>query len=75
MKESKLLAIWKQIRVVGILKSDGGMRPLSVAAAAWRAGMTIVVRKLAEWIGDWAPEEIIGDSGEAMERAGRATNV
>ena len=48
--------VWTQIRVVGIPKADGG----SVAAVAWRAGMTIIVRKLANWIDGGAPEEIIG---------------
>ena len=60
LEQSRLLEIWKQIRVVGIPKSDGGTRPLSVAAVAWRAGMTIIVRKLADWFDGWAPEEIIG---------------
>ena len=60
LKEAKIPEIWKQIRVVGIPKAVGGTRPLSVAAVAWRAGMTIIVRKLADWIDGSAPEEIIG---------------
>ena len=35
LKEAGLPAIWKQSRAVGISKSDGGTKPLSVAAAAW----------------------------------------
>ena len=76
-----LPAIWNQIRVVDIPKSDGETRLRSVAAAAWRAGMTVLVSKLAIWIGDSNPEEIIGGLShrqaaeihsrltEAMERA------
>ena len=45
---------------MGIPEADGVTRPLSVAAEAWRVGMAIIVRKLADWTDGWAPEEIIG---------------
>ena len=65
LEESRLLEIWKQIRVVGIPKADGGTRPLSVAVVTWRAGTTIIVRKLAR------PKKLL--AGLGTDRRQRST--
>ena len=46
-----LPAAWVQVRVCLILKDDGGMRPLAIAALAWRLGATCLVRQLTGWVG------------------------
>ena len=49
-----------QIRTVMIPKDDGTDRPISVAAMAWRIGMSATVMKLESWIDEWAPAELVG---------------
>ena len=34
--------------------------PLSIAAIAWRAGMTAILKQTHDWVDLWAPPEIVG---------------
>ena len=45
-----LPAAWVKVRVCLILKDDGGMCPLAIAALAWRLGACLV-RQLTGWVG------------------------
>ena len=52
---------WLHIRCVLIPKPDGsGLRPLSIAALAWRAGATVILQQLVPWIETWAHSGIVG---------------
>ena len=53
-------AIWMQIRVALLPKPDGGLRPISVASAAYRACMTCLLRECRPWFMSWADEELVG---------------
>ncbi|CAE8687780.1 unnamed protein product, partial [Polarella glacialis] len=51
---------WLEVRCVLIPKAEGGVRPISVAALAWRIGMASVLRMVQPWVEQWAPEELVG---------------
>ncbi len=55
-----LLEAWTKVRIVCIPKSAGGFRVLGIAAIAWRAGMTCLVRKLHPWVEQWIHEDLLG---------------
>ncbi|CAE7741710.1 unnamed protein product [Symbiodinium sp. CCMP2592] len=55
-----LPAAWVQVRVCLIPKDDGGLRPLAIAALAWRLGATCLVRQLTGWVHEVFPAELFG---------------
>ena len=52
--------IWKHIRVCLLPKPDGGLRPISIASAAYRTCMTCLLRSCRAWFLSWAGRELIG---------------
>lgn len=56
LKGAPLPKQWKNTKTVFIPKADGGMRPLSIAAAC----ATATLRRLAPWIEEWVPDEVVG---------------
>jgi hypothetical protein len=56
----RLPALLAQIRTVGLDKPEGGQRPISLAAVAWRICNTALIGKLADWVEQWAPPELTG---------------
>ncbi|CAE7317126.1 unnamed protein product [Symbiodinium sp. CCMP2592] len=60
LQHGGLPAIWMQIRVALLPKADGGLRPISVASAAYRACMTCLLRECRPWFMSWADEELVG---------------
>ncbi|OLP85407.1 LINE-1 retrotransposable element ORF2 protein [Symbiodinium microadriaticum] len=52
--------IWKHIRVCLLPKPDGGLRPISIASAAYRTCMTCLLRSCRAWFLSWADRELIG---------------
>ena len=53
-------AAWTQVRICLIPKGDGGLRPLAIAALAWRLGAACLVQLLGDWIRRVFPEELYG---------------
>ena len=51
---------WRQIRVVAIPKTDGGLRPLALTQMAWRVGTSELLSQLRSWFGQWMPPELCG---------------
>ena len=49
-----------RIRVVGIPRETGGLRPLCIASAIWRIGASAVMDLIAPWATEWAPPEVTG---------------
>ena len=60
VKGGKLPLGWKQIRVAGIPKPDGGLRPLALTQMAWRLGASEVLAQLRPWFSSWMPECLHG---------------
>ena len=56
---------WTKVRcVLFLIPKTVGLRPVSVAAVAWRIGMALVTQQLSGWIDDWGQEELIGSLKE-----------
>ena len=53
------LASWGNIRDVALPKEDGGWRPISVASAIWRIGMSTVISALTPWLETLLPDFIL----------------
>jgi hypothetical protein len=52
---------WAAVRVAMIPKAEGaGQRPLSIAACVWRAGGSVLLAQMKDWIRAWAPPELAG---------------
>ena len=51
---------WKQVRVAGIPKPDGGLRPLALTQMAWRLGASEMLAQLRPWFCAWMPECLHG---------------
>lgn len=51
---------WMHTRIVGIDKADGGVRPISVAAAMLRIGISAMLERLRDWMVSWTPTEVVG---------------
>lgn len=51
---------WRQSRVVGVPKTEGGERPITVMAAAWRAGASAIARRCGTWAARWCPPSVYG---------------
>lgn len=51
---------WMHTDIVGIDKADGGVRPISVAAAMLRIGISAMLERLRDWMGSWTPSEVVG---------------
>ena len=67
LQHEALPRIWKQIRVALLPKTDGGLRPISVASAAYRSCMTCLLRACRSWFLSWADPELVGGiPGRAM---------
>lgn len=66
---TKLPAPWLMVRVTGIPKPDSPvLRPLSIEAVVYRAGMSCLTRGLRDWTQLWAPEQLAGAvAGRTME--------
>ncbi|CAE7549074.1 pol, partial [Symbiodinium necroappetens] len=60
LRTAALPEAWCQVRVALIPKPDGGLRPLAIASAVWRALATVVVRNLRTWTLTWAPPSLLG---------------
>ncbi|CAE7223538.1 unnamed protein product [Symbiodinium sp. CCMP2456] len=56
----KLPHSWHHVRITLLPKEDGGLRPLAIASALWRALGTVVVRNLRAWALSWAPPSLLG---------------
>ena len=48
------------VRTVGIPKTDGGTRPISIAHLVWRLCTGELVALLSPWVDRWAPPELTG---------------
>ena len=60
VKGGKLFLGWKQVRVAGIPKPDGGLRPLALTQMAWRLGASEMLAQLRPWFCAWMPECLHG---------------
>ena len=59
LSSGKLPFQWTHVRTV-LIPKDVGLRPISVAALAWRIGMGAIIQQLTPWINLWAPPELVG---------------
>ena len=60
LRAARLPRSWYHVRITLLPKDDGGLRPLAVASAIWRALGTVVVRNLRAWSLSWAPPALLG---------------
>ena len=60
VNRGKLPLRWKQVRVAGIPKPDGGLRPLALTQMAWRLGASEMLAQLRPWFSSWMPECLHG---------------
>ena len=60
LQTAELPAAWRRIRVALLPKPEGGLRPISVASAAYRACMTCLLRAGRPWFQSWADPELVG---------------
>ena len=51
---------WLHIRTVFIEKPDGGLRPISIASAFWRLGISAILHGLQTWVDQWAIPQLRG---------------
>jgi hypothetical protein len=51
---------WCEARLALIPKPDGGMRPISIIAVAWRLGTMLLARQFAAWWSTWASPDLVG---------------
>ena len=56
----RLPAAWLHVRITLLDKSDGGKRPLAIAAIMYRVCMSATLRCLRSWIAGWAPPTLYG---------------
>ena len=59
MKTARLPYQWHSVRCV-LIPKEVGLRPISIAALAWRTGIGVLAQQLAHWIDSWAPDELVG---------------
>ena len=58
---ARLPEAWLDVKVALIPKEEPGeKRPISIAVAAWRLGISAIVARLKAWILSWVPAEVIG---------------
>eukprot|EP00439_Symbiodinium_sp_Y106_P041875 s6746_g5.t1 len=60
VRVAKLPLSWYHVRITLLPKVDGGLRPLAIASALWRALGTVVARNLRAWVLSWAPQALLG---------------
>ena len=60
LRAGRVPDIWRSVKVAFRPKPDGELRPLSLAAVAWRIGASAIVQQLGQWSNKWAPEHLIG---------------
>ena len=53
-------ALDRQVRVAGIPKPDGGLRPLALTQVAWRLGASEMLAQLRPWFCAWMPDCLHG---------------
>lgn len=58
--DAKIPEIWTVTRVALIPKKDGGNRPITVSAIAWRIIVSVGIQQLNPWIRRWVSYQIIG---------------
>ena len=56
----RLPTAWLHVRITLLDKSDGGKRPLAIAAIMYRVCMSATLRCLRSWIAGWAPPTLYG---------------
>lgn len=56
---------WTQARLVCIAKEDGGARPITILAVAYRIWSARMARHLAKWADSFFPAELVGGRSKA----------
>lgn len=59
-RTARIPELWLRTRVVGLPKSGGGTRPITIHCIRWRAGMDACVARCSAWAESCAPPHIMG---------------